>query len=74
MATTIGNLITLDGGFTDWPSIDTVEKPENAVANYQIYGALVDDATLGKNQEESRLSKFPDVSRAYLYQKASPLD
>ena len=49
MATTIGNLITLDGGFTDWPSIDTVERPENAVANYQIYGALVDDATLGKN-------------------------
>ena len=73
MATTIGNLM-LDGGFTDWRATDFVERPGSTVANYQIYGALVDDATLGKNQEESRLSKFPDVSRAYLYQKASPLD
>ena len=49
MATTIGNLITLDGGFTDWWATDFVERPGNTVANYQIYGALVDDATLGKN-------------------------
>ena len=61
MATTIGNLITLDGGFTDWPSIDTVEKPENAVANYQIYGALVDDATLGKNYVVGINAKSPRI-------------
>ena len=46
---TIGNLITLDGQFTDWPATDTVERPGNTVANYQIYGALINDATLGKN-------------------------
>jgi hypothetical protein len=28
---------------------DCVERPGNTVANYQVYGALVDDATLGKN-------------------------
>ena len=48
MATTIGNLITLDGEFTDWRATDFVERPGNTVANYQVYGALVDDAT-GKN-------------------------
>ena len=47
MATTIGNL-TLDGQFADWPLNDIVERPGNTVANYQVYGALVDDAT-GKN-------------------------
>ena len=48
MATTIGNLM-LDGGFTDWRATDFVERPENTVANYQVYGALVDDARAGKN-------------------------
>ena len=49
MATTIGNLITLDGQFTDWPLNDSVMRPTNTVAGYQIYGALLNDATLGKN-------------------------
>jgi Ca2+-binding RTX toxin-like protein len=49
MAITIGNLITLDGEFTDWQPSSTVERPTNTVAEYQIYGSLVDDATLGKN-------------------------
>ncbi|WP_166298507.1 hypothetical protein [Bradyrhizobium sp. 2S1] len=47
MAATIGNL-TLDGRFADWSLNDIVERPGNTVANYQVYGALVDDAT-GKN-------------------------
>ena len=47
MATTIGNLM-LDGQFADWPLNDIVERPGNTVTNYQVYGALVDDAT-GKN-------------------------
>src|SRR5882762_6069607 len=46
---TIGNLITLDGQFADWPAADLVERPGNTVAGYQVYGALIDDATLGKN-------------------------
>ena len=46
--TTIGNVI-LDGQFTDWPLADAVEIPGNTVAGYEIYGALIDDATLGKN-------------------------
>src|ERR1700736_4846584 len=49
MATTIGNLITLDGQFTDWPLNDSVMTPVNTVAGYQVYGALLNDATLGKN-------------------------
>lgn len=49
MATTIGTLITLDGEFTDWQPSSIVERPTNTVAEYQIYGSLVDDATLGKN-------------------------
>src|SRR6202022_4582256 len=49
MATTIGNLITLDGQFTDWPAADAVMTPTNTVAGYQVYGALLNDATLGKN-------------------------
>src|SRR5882762_5941856 len=48
MATTIGNLITLDGEFTDWPAADSLMGPANTVAGYQVYGALIDDAT-GKN-------------------------
>ena len=49
MATTIGNLITLDGQFADWPVTDSVVTPSNTVAGYQVYGALINDATLGKN-------------------------
>jgi hypothetical protein len=49
MATTIGNLITLDGQFADWPAADAVMTPANTVAGYQVYGALINDATLGKN-------------------------
>ena len=46
----IGNLITLDGQFrTDWPATDAVVTPANTVAGYQVYGALLNDATLGKN-------------------------
>src|SRR5258708_2519995 len=47
MPTTIGNLITLDGQFTDWPAADALMKPANTVAGYQVYGALLNDATLG---------------------------
>ena len=49
MATTIGNVITLDGQFIDWPLTDAVGIPGNSVAEYGIYGALIDDAALGKN-------------------------
>jgi Ca2+-binding RTX toxin-like protein len=49
MATTIGNLITLDGQFTDWPAVDSVMTPGNTVAGYQVYGALINDATAGNN-------------------------
>ena len=48
MATTIGNLITLDGQFADWPSADSLMTAGNTVAGYQVYGALLSDATLGK--------------------------
>ncbi|MBR0842131.1 VCBS domain-containing protein [Bradyrhizobium liaoningense] len=41
---TIGNVITLDGQFADWPAADSLERPGNTVANYQIDGALIDDA------------------------------
>jgi Ca2+-binding RTX toxin-like protein len=49
MPTTIGNLITLDGQFTDWPAADLVMTPGNTVAGYKVYGALLNDATLGNN-------------------------
>src|ERR1700759_3399383 len=49
MATTIGNLITLDGQFTDWPTADSVMTPANTVSGYQLYGALLNDTTLGNN-------------------------
>jgi hypothetical protein len=49
MATTIGNLITLDGQFIDWPAADSLMRPGNTVAGYQVFGALINDATLGKN-------------------------
>ncbi len=45
--TTIGNLITLDGSFSDWPGADVVTNPANVAAGYQIYGAFLNDATLG---------------------------
>ena len=44
---TIGNLITLDGQFNDWPAADSLMTPGNTVAGYQAYGALLNDATLG---------------------------
>jgi Ca2+-binding RTX toxin-like protein len=46
MATSVGT-ITLDGNFTDWTASDLVERPGNAVTDYQLYGKLVSDATLG---------------------------
>ena len=49
MATTIGSLITLDGQFADWPTADSLERPGNTVSGYQVYGALINDTTLGKN-------------------------
>src|SRR5690348_10053317 len=42
----IGNRITLDGDFSDWSLADLVERPVNSVADYQIYGALLDDASV----------------------------
>src|ERR1700733_14213212 len=48
MATKIGNLITLDGTFSDWPVADSVMTSANTVAGYQAYGALLNDATLGE--------------------------
>ena len=62
MATTIGNLM-LDGGFTDWRATDFVERPENTVANYQVYGALVDDARAGKNYGLIGKSRQPTRGR-----------
>ena len=47
VAITIGNLITLDGQFTDWPAADSVMTSGNTVAGYQVYGAFPNDATLG---------------------------
>ena len=48
MATTIGT-ITLDGSFTDWLAAQPLENAANASPNYQIYGALINDPTLGEN-------------------------
>src|ERR1700761_8791686 len=48
MATTIGT-ITLDGSFTDWLAAQSLENAANASPNYQIYGALINDPTLGEN-------------------------
>src|ERR1700678_1287912 len=45
--TTIGGVTTLDGTFTDWPAADMIATPGNAVAGYQVYGAFLNDATLG---------------------------
>jgi serralysin len=45
--TTIGSLITLDGTFSDWPAADIITNPANVAAGYQIYGAFLNDATLG---------------------------
>jgi serralysin len=47
MAMTIGNLITLDGQFADWPSSDSLMTTANTVAGYQVYGALLNDSNLG---------------------------
>ena len=48
MATTIGT-ITLDGSFTDWLAAQPLTNSPNTVAGYQVYGALINDATLGEN-------------------------
>ncbi len=48
VAATIGNSITLDGTFSEWPAADVVMTPANTVAGYQVYGALLNDATLGQ--------------------------
>ena len=45
--TTIANQITLDGTFTDWPANAMIMTANNTVAGYQVYGALLNDATLG---------------------------
>src|SRR5262249_31401746 len=47
MATTVGNLITLDGQFADWPPADSLMQTGNSVAGYQVYGALLNDANIG---------------------------
>ncbi len=46
-ANTIANTITLDGSFADWPAGDMVMTPGNSQAGYQVYGALLNDSTLG---------------------------
>ena len=46
--TTIAGTITLDGAFADWPAADSVATPGNTVAGYQVYGALLDDTSLGE--------------------------
>ena len=48
MATQIGSII-LDGDFSDWLAADSLMNSANTVAGYQIYGALIDDPTLGEN-------------------------
>ncbi len=47
MAIIIGNRITLDGQFTDWLATDSVMTSGNTVAGYQVYGAFLNDTTLG---------------------------
>jgi serralysin len=46
MATINGNLITLDGIFSDWAANDMIMTAANAVLNYQVYGAFVANATV----------------------------
>jgi hypothetical protein len=46
MATISGSLITLDDNFADWPANDMIMTAANTVANYQVYGAFVPNATL----------------------------
>ena len=48
VAATIGNSITLDGTFSEWPAADVVMTAGNTVPGYQVYGALLNDATLGQ--------------------------
>jgi hypothetical protein len=45
---TVGGSITLDGQFGDWPLNDTLERPGNTLATYQVHGALLADTDLGK--------------------------
>jgi Ca2+-binding RTX toxin-like protein len=71
MATTIGNLITLDGQFADWPSSGSIMTPSNTVSGYQIYGALINDASLGKTYVigvSATVSSDPVISaNTYIY-------
>ena len=46
--TMIGN-ITLDGQFLDWLPNQLVMTAANTVTGYQVYGALINDATAGQN-------------------------
>src|SRR5690242_16131501 len=47
VATKIADLITLDGTFADWPATDMVMTAANPATGYQVYGAFLNDATLG---------------------------
>ena len=47
MTTTTIGPITLDGTFTDWMASEALMTPANTVAGYQVYGALINDATQG---------------------------
>jgi hypothetical protein len=47
MATKIADLITLDGTFGDWPATDMIMTSANTATGYQVYGAFLNDATLG---------------------------
>jgi serralysin len=48
MATTIGG-ITLNGDFSDWLAAESLMNSANSVPGYQVYGALINDPTLGEN-------------------------
>ncbi len=45
MATKIRNVITLDGTFADWPAAKFNHEARKTVAGYQVYRALINDAT-----------------------------
>ena len=47
MSTTISNLITLDGNFTDWPAAYNIATANNTVAGYNVFGTELADTTLG---------------------------
>ena len=45
---TVGGIV-VDGNIADWPSAPLVQIPANTTPNYNVYGQLVTDATLGAN-------------------------